>query len=106
MTELEAIEVIKNNWPDERYTGLKIALTMAIDALSDEWRLPDAYTPVGTPYWYDYIIEDGPKKGKRHGWALLRWGDIVYREKTVFIVLAKESQGPPPDDYRPKEKQE
>lgn len=33
MTNEEAIEVIKSNWPSDRYTALREALTLAIKAL-------------------------------------------------------------------------
>ena len=35
MTRKEAIEVIKCNWPDSRYTILREALDMAVKALED-----------------------------------------------------------------------
>ena len=36
MTTKEAIEAIKCNWPDSRYTILREALDMAIDALMEQ----------------------------------------------------------------------
>ena len=36
MDNLEAIEVIKSNWPDGRYTMLREALTMAIQAIEKQ----------------------------------------------------------------------
>jgi hypothetical protein len=36
MTEQEAIKAIKNNWPDERYSSLREALSLAIQALKNE----------------------------------------------------------------------
>lgn len=33
MTNQEAIETIRKNWPDERYSMLREALTIAIDIL-------------------------------------------------------------------------
>ena len=36
MTNEEAIEAIKCNWPDSRYTILREALDMAIDALMEQ----------------------------------------------------------------------
>ena len=50
MTNEEAIEAIKCNWPDSRYTILREALDMAISALRQQWisvkdRLPDQTYP-------------------------------------------------------------
>lgn len=36
MTNQEAIEIIKANYPDERYTMLREALDMAMDALKEQ----------------------------------------------------------------------
>jgi len=36
MTTNEAIEAIKCNWPDSRYTILREALDMAVKALEDD----------------------------------------------------------------------
>lgn len=36
MTEKEAIEAIKLNYPDSRYSILREALDMAMDALADQ----------------------------------------------------------------------
>ena len=50
MTNEEAIEAIKCNWPDSRYTILREALDMAISAIRQQWisvkdRLPDQTDP-------------------------------------------------------------
>ena len=42
MTREEAIEAIKCNWPDSRYTILREALDMAISALRQQERLDAA----------------------------------------------------------------
>ena len=44
MTREEAIEAIKCNWPDSRYTILREALDMAISALREQ-EGKDAYVP-------------------------------------------------------------
>lgn len=36
MTQEQAIQVIKNNWPPENYALLRDALTMAIKALQEK----------------------------------------------------------------------
>jgi hypothetical protein len=36
MTPQEAIEAIKKNWPDDRYTSLREALELAIKLLEQE----------------------------------------------------------------------
>ena len=44
MTREEAIEAIKCNWPDSRYTILREALDMAISALREQ-KGKDTYVP-------------------------------------------------------------
>ena len=39
MTNQEAIETIKNNWPPENYTMLREALAIAIQAIFDRERM-------------------------------------------------------------------
>ena len=80
MTREEAIEAIKCNWPDSRYTILREALDMAISALRaqqepntpltlDELRRMD-----GEPVWVVYGENEGM-------WAL-----VEVCEESIFLT--------------------
>ena len=62
MTREEAIEAIKCNWPDSRYTILREALDMAISALreQDENMLVDAVGSNGE--WMDEDFRYGTSR--------------------------------------------
>ena len=54
MTNKEAVETIKANYPDERYTMLREALDMAIEALEKQEtfepvEMIDDFYPIGDP---------------------------------------------------------
>ena len=65
MTNEEAIEAIKCNWPDSRYTILREALDMAIEALRQQERFGEAnktltldelrQMPIGDWVWIDVL---------------------------------------------------
>ena len=66
MTREEAIEAIKCNWPDSRYTILREALDMAISALRQQERFGEANKALtldelrkmdGEPVWVEF--QDG-----------------------------------------------
>ena len=86
MTNEEAIEAIKCNWPDSRYTILREALDMAISALRqqetvtnrnglnapltmDELRHMD-----GEPVWVVYGEDEG------------MWGLVEVCEESIFLT--------------------
>ena len=73
MTRKDAIEAIKCNWPDSRYTILREALDMAISALRQQERFGETNKTLtmdelrqmdGEPVWIDDWFEDF------HGWEL------------------------------------
>ena len=66
MTREEAIEAIKCNWPDSRYTILREALDMAISALRQQETVTNRNEPLtldelrkmdGKPVWVEF--QDG-----------------------------------------------
>lgn len=64
---------------------------------SDEWRVPDETTPNGAAIWAKY-----------KGLTELEWHLIQYFGETIdgfILAIVKENEGPPPDDWIPKEKQ-
>ena len=80
MTREEAIEAIKCNWPDSRYTILREALDMAISALRQQEHFRDLTKKVepltldelrqmdGEPVWCEiYIKGQSPFYGIVHG---------------------------------------
>ena len=88
MTREEAIEALKCNWPDIRYTILREALDMAIAALREQ-EGKDTYAPANAdhirsmtdeelaniiecPYGNPYFDEHLPCKGSCHD-CLLIW---------------------------------
>ena len=89
MTRKDAIEAIKCNWPDGRYTILREALDMAIAALREQ-EGKDTYAPltnadriramsdeelaniIECPYGNPYFDEHLPCKGSCHD-CLLIW---------------------------------
>ena len=95
MTREEAIEAIKCNWPDSRYTILREALDMAISALRQQETVTDRHQ-LNEPLTLDELrkmdnqpvwIEDvGEYKWHGSGWA------IVDRE---HCLVRKASNGNP-----------
>ena len=80
MTREEAIEAIKCNWPDSRYTILREALDMAIEALLQQEHFRETTKKVepltldelrqmdGEPVWCEiYIKGQSPFYGIVHG---------------------------------------
>ena len=88
MTNEEAIEAIKCNWPDSRYTILREALDMAISALREQEHFRDLTKKVepltldelrkmdGEPVWVEF--QDGS------GGC---WG-LVHITKFIHVVFA------------------
>lgn len=66
---------------------------LTIKSQEEEWREPDENTPDDAAVWYKWSRE------WKH-WRLDRWGLC---RQDVMCVLAKEGQGPPPDDWKPGE---
>jgi hypothetical protein len=96
MNNIQAICAIENNWPDEKYTILREALTLAIEALSEEWRVPDETTPGDAAVWLE------SKKDGKVSWKLMRFYATSMKNQKTRCYLVKENQGPPPDDWRSK----
>jgi hypothetical protein len=91
------VDLEKENWDiaDERYylSNLKQALQSA-----DTWREPDETTHPYAPLWFTY-----PGAG---GWfpsCNSERENINSMFRGAVFVLAKENQGPPPDDWGPEE---
>ena len=81
MTREEAIEAIKCNWPDSRYTILREALDMAISALQQQGQelntplTPDELRKMdGEPVWVVYDKDAGM-------WAL-----VEVCEESIFLT--------------------
>ena len=86
MTRDEAIEAIKCNWPDSRYTILREALDMAISALRQQEHFREATKKVeplaldelrkmdGEPVWAVYGEDEGM-------WAL-----VEVCEESIFLT--------------------
>lgn len=75
MTREEAIEAIKCNWPDSRYTILREALDMAISALRQQGQelnapltLDELRTMDGEPVWIHFI---GGAVIRNDGWFIV-----------------------------------
>ena len=110
MTTKEAIEAIKCNWPDSRYTILREALDMAISALRQQehpqWisvkdRLPDYMGEVlvivsGKPH--ENITLDGAYEIAEYdpveGWILEMWPEWCSGVVTHWMPLPE----PPEED--------
>ena len=86
MTRKDAIEAIKCNWPDSRYTILREALDMAIEALLQQEHFRDLTKKVepltldelrqmdGEPVWVVYGEDEGV-------WAL-----VEVCEESIFLT--------------------
>ena len=86
MTREEAIEAIKCNWPDSRYTILREALDVAIDALRQEEHFREVTKKVepltldelrkmdGEPVWVVYDEDAG------------MWGLVEVCEESIFLT--------------------
>ena len=86
MTRKDAIEAIKCNWPDSRYTILREALDMAISALRQQEHFRDLTKKVepltldelrqmnGEPVWVVYGEDEGM-------WAL-----VEVCEESIFLT--------------------
>ena len=100
MTNEEAIEAIKCNWPDSRYTILREALDMAISALRqqdarkndpltlDELRQMDGepiYIVYGDVAWWDIVsfsAQDWLYLAREEELRYSRYGEwLAYRQK-------------------------
>ena len=81
MTNKEAIETIKANYPDERYTMLREALNMAIEALKEQephlLKEADFVKADGwgnIPAWYEHNPSLGIKT--IDGWGIIKRGKL------------------------------
>ena len=84
MTREEAIEAIKCNWPDSRYTILREALDMAISALRQQDHFREATKKVepltldelrqmdGEPVWVS-VSNNWRESGVSEGWCIVRF---------------------------------
>ena len=85
MTNEEAIEAIKCNWPDSRYTILRGALDMAISALRQKGQERNA------PLTLDELRKmDGEPIYIVYGYVA--WWDIVSFSAQDWIYLAREEE--------------
>ena len=102
MTTNEAIEAIKCNWPDSRYTILREALDMAISALRQQERFGEAnkaltldelrqmdgepiYIVYGDVAWWDIVsfsVQDWLYLAREEELRYSRYGEwLAYRQK-------------------------
>lgn len=84
MTNEEAIQVIKCNWPDSRYTILREALDMAISALRQQEHFREVTKKVepltldelrqmdGEPVWVS-VSNNWRESGVSEGWCIVRF---------------------------------
>lgn len=84
MTKEEAIEAIKCNWPDSRYTILREALDMAVKALEDDNHFREVTKKVetltldelrkmdGEPVWVS-VSNNWRESGVSEGWCIVRF---------------------------------
>ena len=84
MTREEAIEAIKCNWPDSRYTILREALDMAISALKEQdvtdkdvgrnepLTLDELRKMDGEPVWVS-VSNNWHESGVSEGWCIVRF---------------------------------
>ena len=88
MTRKDAIEAIKCNWPDSRYTILREALDMAVKALED---VTDKNVGKNTPLTPDELREmDGEPVYIVDG--DVAWWDIVSFSLQGWLYLVKGKQ--------------
>ena len=84
MTNEEAIEAIKCNWPDSRYTILREALDMAISALRQQERLDEANKSL--------TMDELRKMDGEPVWIVagdVSWWDIVSFSVQDWLYLAR-----------------
>lgn len=84
MTRKDAIEAIKCNWPDSRYTILREALDMAVKALEDDNHFREVTKKVepltldelrkmdGEPVWVS-VSNNWRESGVSEGWCIVRF---------------------------------
>ena len=90
MTREEAIEAIKYNWPDSRYTILREALDMAISALREQ-DVADKNVEKNEPLTPDELLEmDGEPVYIVDG--DVAWWDIVSFSLQGWLYLVKGKQ--------------
>ena len=90
MTREEAIEAIKCNWPDSRYTILREALDMAISALREQ-DVADKNLEKNEPLTPDELLEmDGEPVYIVDG--DVAWWDIVSFSLQGWLYLVKGKQ--------------
>jgi hypothetical protein len=87
----EIVSCYENDHPYDVYDVAKTAL-----AASEEWHKPDKTTPDNALIWCN-MGKSLPFPGK---WKFMTHNHYMewYRQYKV-VVLAKENQGPPPDDW-------
>ena len=90
MTREEAIEAIKCNWPDSRYTILREALDMAISAIRQQDHFREATKKV-EPLTLDELRKmDGEPIYIVYG--DVAWWDIVSFSVQDWLYLAREEE--------------
>ena len=113
MTREEAIEAIKCNWPDSRYTILREALDMAISALRQQETVTNRNEPLtldelrqmdGEPVWIKLFDPDEAFWVLRNEWVdtrnpepmilfHMRWYSHVDYGKTWLAYRQKPEEG-------------
>ena len=86
MTREEAIEAIKCNWPDSRYTILREALDMAISALREQ-DVADKDVGNNEPLTLDELREmDGEPVWVVYGEDAGMWALVEVCEESIFLT--------------------
>ena len=84
MTRKDAIEAIKCNWPDSRYTILREALDMAVNALKD---VPDKDVGKNKPLTLDELRQmDGEPVWVVYGEDESMWALVEVCEESIFLT--------------------
>jgi hypothetical protein len=83
-----------SEYNDGAMYGLDFSIRSLEQALSkyDEWRVPDETTPEDALVWIRWM-ENGDWMANDF------WYSKESQHTPVLVVLAKENQGPPPDDW-------
>ena len=86
MTREEAIEAIKCNWPDSRYTILREALDMAISALRQQETVTNR-NGLNEPLTLDELLKmDGEPVWVVYGEDEGMWAMVEVCEESIFLT--------------------
>ena len=86
MTRSEAIEAIKCNWPDSRYTILREALDMAISALRQQETVTNR-NGLNEPLTLDELLKmDGEPVWVVYGEDEGMWAMVEVCEESIFLT--------------------